>query len=69
MVSETTTKRVRQVRACELLLTAEQAKPYRQGDVYELPEQLAAQLIEQGVVVEESAADATPKSRKRSAQS
>lgn len=64
-----TTKTVRQVRACELLLRADQSPPHRQGDVYELPEQLAQQLIEQGVVVEESAADATPKGRKRSAQS
>jgi hypothetical protein len=45
--------RVRQVRACELRLSADSAA-HRRGDVYELDEQIAQLLIEQGVVVIEA---------------
>lgn len=66
-MSETTqTKKLRLVRACELRLTADQAQPYRKGDVFEVGLALAEQLLEQGLVVEASATDAKPK-RKRSA--
>lgn len=63
-MSESKILRVRQVRACELRLSAD-GPSHRRGDVYELDEQLGRALIEQGVVVEEPAE--VPKAgRKRS---
>lgn len=56
--------RVRQVRACELRLSVDSAA-HRLGDVFELDEQLAKQLIKQGVVVEEPG-EAPKAGRKRS---
>lgn len=60
-MSETKMMKVRQVRACELRLSADGAA-HRLGDVLELDEQLAQLLIEQGVVVEELAEVVAPKS-------